>query len=265
MAGPLLVLVTPVLDPALQMDVDFLQELKAENADLPCIAAVSQVDKLRPIREWEPPYDWEWGERPKEMAIRAATQYRAENFGQLCDRILPIVTQDQEISRHGWGINELSMCLFAAINPAKQVRLARFLRDLDTKAIASAKIIDRYTLQMTTTQGLTALLKSPILQFISTLSTGSPALAQILAEKIPVEQLPLVIGKLQMTWDLFSLLNDDPSRRFDIMTLWPIILENNASPDQDAWSFGHGYVEYLSQNLTIDQLRSRIDFYLQKE
>ena len=34
----LLLLVTPALDPALQMDVDFLQDLKAEVADLPTIA-----------------------------------------------------------------------------------------------------------------------------------------------------------------------------------------------------------------------------------
>lgn len=56
---------------------------------------------------------------------------------------------------------------------------------------------------MTTTQGLTAFLKSPVLQFVSTLSTGSPALAYMLAEQIPVEQLPIVIGKLQMGYELF--------------------------------------------------------------
>jgi len=67
----LLLLVTPALDPALQMDVDFLQDIKAEVADLPAIAIVTQVDRLRPIREWQPPYDWEWGNRPKEIAIRS--------------------------------------------------------------------------------------------------------------------------------------------------------------------------------------------------
>ena len=51
----LLLLVTPVLDPALQMDVDFLQEIKATGADISAIAVVTQVDRLRPIREWQPP------------------------------------------------------------------------------------------------------------------------------------------------------------------------------------------------------------------
>ena len=48
---------------------------------------------------------------------------------------------------------------------------------------------------------------SSVLQFISTVTTGSPALAHLLAEKIPVEELPVVIGKLQMAYDLFSLLS----------------------------------------------------------
>ncbi|BAZ04761.1 GTP-binding protein HSR1-related protein [Calothrix sp. NIES-3974] len=260
----LLVLVTPALDPALQMDVDFLQEIKAENPDLPCLAVVTQVDKLRPLREWEPPYDWEWGERPKEVAIRAACEYRVQVLGELCHAVIPVVTEDGQTGRQKWGVDELAIALYGEINPAKQLRLARFLRDLDTKAIAAAKVIDHYTFQMTTTQGLTALLKSPILQFISTLSTGSPALAKILAEKIPVEQLPVVIGKIQMGYDLFSLLNNDSSRKFDLLSLWGIITENPASPDENAAAFGHAYVEYLTQNLTIPELRSRVEFYLQK-
>jgi predicted GTPase len=64
-----LLLVTPALDPALQMDVDFLEEIKAEVVDLPIITIVTQVDKLRPIREWQPPYNWKTGNKPKEISI----------------------------------------------------------------------------------------------------------------------------------------------------------------------------------------------------
>ncbi|HEY9748489.1 MAG TPA: GTPase family protein, partial [Allocoleopsis sp.] len=187
----LLLLITPALDPALQMDVDFLKEIKTEIADLPAIVIVSQVDRLRPIREWSPPYDWQWGERPKEKAIREATQYRAEQLGEFCDRVLPIVTGDRQINRAAWNIDALSLGLVEAIAPAKQLRLARFLRDREARTVAAAKIIDQYTFQMATTQGLTALLKSPVLQFVSTMTTGSPALAQLLMQKIPVEQLPV--------------------------------------------------------------------------
>ncbi|MEH2254516.1 GTPase family protein [Nostoc sp.] len=260
----LLLLVTPALDPALQMDVDFLQDMKAEVADFPAITIVTQVDRLRPIREWQPPYDWEWGDRPKEIAIREATQYRAKLLGNFCNLVLPVVTSDSKTSRTAWGVEALSLGLIDAIAPTKQLRLARFLRNLEARTIAAAKIIDHYTFQMTTTQGLTALLKSPVLQFVSTLSTGSPALAYMLAEQIPVEQLPIVIGKLQMGYELFSLLNTGNLNplNFELVSLWPLLLENSASPDRNAWAFGHALVEYWTQNLTVKQLRERFEYYL---
>jgi uncharacterized protein len=258
----LLLLVTPVLDPALQMDVDFLQNIKADIADLSAIAIVTQVDRLRPIREWEPPYNWEWGSSPKEIAIREATEYRAQGLGEFCNLVLPVVTGDSKTGRVAWGIDVLSLGLVEAIAPAKQLRLARFLRNLEARTVAAAKIIDHYTFQMATTQGLAALLKSPVLQFISTLSTGSPTLAYLLAEKIPVEQLPLVIGKLQMAYELFSLLNTDKDRiNFDLQSLWLLLLENSAS-SRNPWAFGHTLIEYWTQNLTVEQLRDRFEYYL---
>ena len=261
----LLLLVTPVLDPALQMDVDFLQEIKATGADISAIAVVTQVDRLRPIREWQPPYDWQEGDRPKEIAIREATAYRANLLGDYCHLVLPVVTSDTQTGRTAWGIEALSLGLIEAIAPAKQLRLARFLRNLEARTVAAAKIIDHYTFQMATTQGLTALLKSPVLQFISTISTGSPTLAYLLAEHIPVEKLPIVIGKLQMAYDLFSLLRtEDSSANFDLLSLWPLLLENPATPDRNAWAFGHAVVEYWTQNLTVEQLRQRFDYYLQQ-
>ncbi|BDI16371.1 hypothetical protein ANSO36C_21730 [Nostoc cf. commune SO-36] len=260
----LLLLVTPALDPALQMDVDFLQDIKTEVTDLPAIAIVTQVDRLRPIREWQPPYDWEWGNRPKEIAIREATEYRTKLLGNFCNLVLPVVTSDSKTNRIAWGVEALSLGLVDAIAPTKQLRLARFLRNLEARTVAAAKIIDHYTFQMATTQGLTSLLKSPVLQFISTFSTGSPALAYMLAEQIPVEQLPLVIGKLQMGYELFSLLNTANSNplNFELRSLWPLLLENSASPDRNAWAFGHALVEYWTQNLTVEQLRERFEYYL---
>ncbi|YAF95337.1 MAG: GTPase family protein [Nodularia sp. CChRGM 3473] len=263
----LLLLATPALDPALQMDVDFLEDMQAAVADLPAIAVVTQVDRLRPIREWQPPYDWQWGDKPKEIAIREATQYRAQLLDNFCNLVLPIVTSDVKTGRIAWGVEGLSLALLQAIAPAKQLRLARFLRNLEARTVATAKIIDHYTFQMATTQGLTALLKSPVLQFISTLSTGSPTLAYLLAEQIPVEQLPIVIGKLQMAYDLFSLLNTGNVNpfNFDLLSLWPLLLENSASPDRNAWAFGHALVEYWTQNLTVEKLRERFDYYLQQD
>ncbi|MBD2576113.1 GTPase [Oscillatoria sp. FACHB-1406] len=262
----LLLLVTPALDPALQMDADFLQEMREQVQELPAIAIVTQVDRLRPIREWQPPYDWQWGERPKEKSIREATQYRAEQLGEYCNLVLPMVTDDGQTGRAAWNADALSNALLEGIAPAQQLRLARFLRDRSSKVTAAARIIDRYTFQMSTAQGLTALLKSPILQFISTLTTGSATLATALATQIPIEQLPVAIGKLQMAYDLFSLLNggDSEKRNFDLLALWPFLLEHPSTPDRDAWAFGHALVEYWAQNLSSAQLQQRYEHYLQQ-
>jgi predicted GTPase len=262
----LLLLVTPAMDPALQMDVDFLKEIKVEVSDLPAIAIVTQVDRLRPIREWNPPYDWVWGDKPKEKSIREATEYRTEQLGEYCDRILPIVTQDSQQGRVSWNADILAIALIEAIDPAKQQRLARFLRDRESRIVAAAKIIDRYIFQMATTQGLTSLLKSPVLQFISTLSTGSPTLAYALAEQIPVEQLPVVIGKLQMAYDLFNLFNTHAKPfQFDLLSLWPLLRDHRGTRDRNAWAFGNALVEYWTQKLTLEQLQSRFESYLEQQ
>jgi predicted GTPase len=157
----LLLLVTPALDPALQMDLDFLQTLKQDLPDLSAIGIVTQVDRLRPIREWNPPYNWQEGIQPKEKSIREATNYRVEQLGDICELILPIVTEDLSSNRPAWNIEALSLELVQAIAPSKQLRLARFLRNLDARSSAAAKIIDRYTRQMATTQGLTSNLFPP--------------------------------------------------------------------------------------------------------
>lgn len=276
----LLLVVTPAMDPALQMDADFLQVVQTERADLPTIIVVTQVDRLRPIREWQPPYDWQNGESPKEVSIRQATTYRLEQLNHPVNRaafpentsVLPVVSADPSRDRAAWNADSLSLALIDAIAPAKQLRLARFLRDRESRTAAAAQIIDRYTRQMSTTQGLTAMLKSPVLQFLSTLTTGNPGLAYLLAEQIPVEQLPVVIGKLQMAYDLFSLLSDKPldiaddstGPKLDLLALWPVLLDNDASPDRNAWAFGHALVEYWSQELSTQQLKQRFQNYLQQ-
>jgi predicted GTPase/TM2 domain-containing membrane protein YozV len=250
----LVLLATPALDPALQMDVEFLQDLATTVPELPVIVVVTQVDRLRPLREWQPPYDWLMGERPKEIAIREAVTYRAEVLPQV-KLVLPLVTAGS--GRSDWGVEALSLAILEAIDPAKQQRLARVLQNLEARTVAAAEIIDRYTFQMTTQQGLATFLKSPVLRFLSTLITGSPTLAVLLAEKIPIEQLPLVIGKTQLAYDLYTLLN--PSVSFDLVTLWPLLLDQRSTPDRNAWALGHALIRYWTQTLAPEQLQQQFD------
>ncbi|MEM9271534.1 MAG: GTPase [Cyanobacteria bacterium P01_F01_bin.143] len=259
----LLLLVNPVLDPALQMDLDFLGAIQEENAERKAIAIITQMDKVRPIREWNPPYDWQTGEGAKERSMRDAIAYRQEMFGDYCDLVLPIVNSDLKLGRDAWGLDVLSMALVEAVDPAKQLRLARFLRDRESRIVAAAQIIERYTRQITITQGVISLAKSPILQLVSTMTMGNPALAQLLAQQIPVEQSGVFLGKLQMAYELFVLLSDDSSLgNFDLLSLWSLLLENEANPDRNAWAFGHALVEFWTQDLAIGQLRDRFNYYI---
>ncbi len=255
----LLLLVTPALDPALQMDVDLLRDMRREVPDLPAITALTQVDRLRPIREWQPPYDWQWGDRPKEVSIREATRYRQDQMADWCDRILPLVTRD--IGRTAWNADALGRALVELIDPAKELRLARFLRDRDVKVTAAARLIDRYRVQMSTTQGIANFLKSPVLQFLATLTTGTPTLAYLLAEQIPVEQLPVVIGKLQLAYDLFQVVDSDTAR-LDLLALWPLLIDHNDPPDRAAWAFGHALLEGWIHGLTMAETGQRVEHYL---
>lgn len=258
----LLLLVTPALDPALQMDLDFLQDLKQLLPDLEAVGIVTQVDRLRPLREWHPPYDWQEGTQAKEKSIREATIYRAEQLGEFCDLILPLVTADPNHNRSSWNTTALASELVQAIAPGKQLRLARFLRELEARSLAASQIIEGYSLKMATSQGLATLLKSPVLQFISTMTTGNSALAYVLAEQIPLEQAPMVIGKLQMAYELHSLISEQES--FDLKAIWSLLLENNEVGNNSPWAFGHALVEYWSKNLSSAQLRDRYNFYLKQ-
>jgi uncharacterized protein len=244
-----LLLVTPALDPALQMDQDFLRDVAAIAPELPTIAVVTQVDRLRPLREWQPPYDWRGGSQPKEVSIREAVAYRSTILSGVT-LILPIANGDGKFAT--WGLDELSAALLENLDPAKQLRLARFLQSLEARTIAATQLIDRYTRQMTTQQGLAAFLKSPVLQFLTSLTTGSPSLALVLADQIPIEQLPLVIGKAQLAYDLYNLIQ--PTAAFDLAAIWPLLIDQHDRPDRNARRFGYVLIEAWVQDLSADQL-----------
>ena len=255
----LLVLATPALDPALQSDQSFLHDLKTSERQPPTVVALTQVDRLRPVREWQPPYNWQTGQRPKESAIRDAVAYRVDTLDQPSAAVVPIVTYDS--NRTAWNDETLALRLVETLGEAKQYRLARFLTNQAALAKAAAKLIDQYTFQMTTTQGVTELLKSPILRYVSRMMTGSDLLATALMEKIPVEQAPVVIGKLQLAYELFNLLATDESS-FDLAALWPTLLDNSAPPEQNAWAFGHALTAYWLGETT--RLDSAFEKYLEE-
>ena len=263
-----LLLVTPALDPALEADLTFLQDVAKHNRDLAIFLVLTQVDRLRPLREWQPPYDWQQGDRLKERNIREAVTYRTEHLGDWVQQIFPVVTAAAADNRVAWGSDALALQLVEAIAPAKAQKLAQFLRSRDARIAAAARLIDRYALQMTSSQGLVAIVKTPLLAFLSTRFTGTADLGKLLAQAIPAEQVPVVASKLMLTYELAGLLADqnDLLSPGEMLRLWPmLLLHSDRAPAQSAWAWGQALVEYWTKDLSYQDLKSRFEAYLQQQ
>ena len=69
-----------------------------------------------------------------------------------------------------------------------------------------------------------------------------------------------------MAYDLFLLLSDKPTiDNFDLRSLWLLLLKNDREPRDNAWAFGHTIVEFWTQNLTVEQLEARYEFYIKSK
>lgn len=263
----LIIVVTPALDPALLMDLNFLRQVKSQSPDMPVLVVVSQVDRLRPLKQWDNSYNWKFPTRAKEIAIQEAVQYRIDSLGQFCDLVLPLVSADNQQHRIAWGDEEIALALLERIDPAKQFKLARFLSNRKAKAATAAKIIEHYTTMIATGVGIVSLVKSPLLGYISIFLKIPPDLTYLLAQKIPVEQLPLVVGKLQMAFELFTLLNsqklDKNKFEFDLLSLWPILLRSDPPLERNMLAFGQILIAHYTGIVPIDKLSQEFEKYLE--
>jgi hypothetical protein len=236
---------------------------------MPRFLVLTQVDRLRPIREWQPPYYWQQGDRPKERNIREAVKYRQEQMGDQVQQVFPVVTRSENEGREGWGSDELAQQLVEAIAPAKSQRLAKFLRSRDARITAAARLIERYAIQMTSSQGIVALVKTPLFAFLSARFTGTPELGMLLAQSVPAEQVPVVASKMMLTYELAGLLNEQGNlfRPGEILTLWPLLLldRRDRPPAQNAWAWGQALIEYWTKDLSTQALPSRFDYYLDQQ
>jgi predicted GTPase len=98
----LILLVTPAMNPGRANDVDLLDRLQAWFADKPhlrmppVVAVVNQVDLVSPKAEWNPPYDWQTGTRPKEANIREAVAAVKEQLGDRAAEVVPVCAREGE-------------------------------------------------------------------------------------------------------------------------------------------------------------------------
>ena len=92
----LILLVRSALNLAGGADKAMLDQLSARfreatgEAPPPVIVALSHIDRLRPFREWSPPYDVVTPANAKARSIRQAMEISAEQLGIDIDRIVPV-------------------------------------------------------------------------------------------------------------------------------------------------------------------------------
>ncbi|MDD5460685.1 MAG: 50S ribosome-binding GTPase [Methylococcales bacterium] len=118
---------------ARQADVQQLDAIRryfqeeCQNQALPVILAVAtQIDRLRPLREWQPPYNIQDPKRPKEHNIREACAAIARDLSLPLEHIVPVCLAPEKTA---YNIEEgLIPLILEQLNEAQRVRYLRCLR-----------------------------------------------------------------------------------------------------------------------------------------
>jgi predicted GTPase len=134
-----LLLVTQARNPARQADAQMLDALRdwfAARPELklpPVLAVVTHVDLLSPAMEWDPPYDWEHPQRPKEQQVQQALAALRDQLGRHLVGAVPVCTAPGRV----YGVKEwLLPVLVELLDEAHAVALLRCLQaEADTGKI----------------------------------------------------------------------------------------------------------------------------------
>lgn len=95
----LIILVCIANQPARDADKKLLRSIRVRfrlnNRDCPeCIVALSHIDRLRPFREWSPPYCLDPAQGEKSQLIVAAMESVAKDLGLGIEQVVPLNLQD---------------------------------------------------------------------------------------------------------------------------------------------------------------------------
>lgn len=92
----------------------------------PIVVALTHVDQLRPVREWNPPYDVIDPRSAKAQAIRLAMETVAKELGLNIDQVAPVNLKEG----NEYNVDEgLIPAIFQQLEQAKQVRYLRCLKE----------------------------------------------------------------------------------------------------------------------------------------
>ncbi len=130
------------------------QRLREHDQDLlPVLAVVTHVDRLRPLREWDPPYDIAEPERPKAQNIRAALDAVADALTLDVSQTVPACLRTGQVYNVEDGVLP---AIWEQLDDALRRKYARCLEDYREKrdwslaweqALAAGRFLTRRSLK----------------------------------------------------------------------------------------------------------------------
>ncbi|MGH8587816.1 MAG: GTPase family protein, partial [Gammaproteobacteria bacterium] len=93
----------------------------------PLLCVLTHVDQLRPLREWDPPYNIAQPQRPKEQAIRAAMEATAEDLAIDASDVIAVNAQPEQIYNIEEGVIP---AILGKLDHAQRVQYLRCLREI---------------------------------------------------------------------------------------------------------------------------------------
>lgn len=129
----LILWVSPANRPDRQIERDCLDALRSFQSTQmnrrppPLLVVVSQIDRLRPLSEWNPPYDLSQPQNSKAANISAAVQAVAVDLAVPVDHVIPVSLKE------GYVYNVEDTLWAAMLNYQEEALKTRLLRCLDAK------------------------------------------------------------------------------------------------------------------------------------
>lgn len=125
----LVLLAMNVSQPARGADLEVLETLvesAGERKLPPVVGVLTFIDRLSPVLEWAPPYDWLHPERPKEQSIAAAVEHVTREFDGRLAAVVPVCS-DSEGGRASGAQEQLAPVLLSLLDESRACAVLRGL------------------------------------------------------------------------------------------------------------------------------------------
>lgn len=147
LAADIVLLVLAANSPAKQPDVLMLNQLSKHYREHPelkpprVIGVVTHIDLLRPIQEWQPPFNWRFPTTSKERSIHETIEYCRELFGDSIRDYVPVCLLASKLSEQS-AIEELLELITSEVSQGQAVALVRAYYDQFQKGRLE-KVVDQ--------------------------------------------------------------------------------------------------------------------------